>query len=195
MSSAAFLHWQTVGLARLRELEDVHAQATGSTRGRRWGMTQLNRSLFLALVAQFQDFCRRLHDEAVEVHVAAATVEQRELIRTLLTEGRLLDRRNPTKAALGSDFGRLGFSLVQRLRATGPRTVPDLDSLEWLIGYRNAVGHGDEATMQAMEATGRIAATKSSYGRYRPKINRLAGTMDGVVAEGLAAVLGSSRPW
>ncbi len=49
MPSHALIDWQTVSLARLAELEAVHAQATGSARGRRWGMTQLNRSLFVVL--------------------------------------------------------------------------------------------------------------------------------------------------
>lgn len=54
MSSIALSQWRSSGLARLAELEAVHANLTGTAPGRRWGTTQLNRSLFLALVAQFQ---------------------------------------------------------------------------------------------------------------------------------------------
>lgn len=91
----------------------------GSGRGRRWGTTQLNRSLFVSLVAQFQGYCRGLHDEAVEVHIAAAVPGQRTVLRTLLTQGRALDTRTPRKATLGADFGRLGFSFIDDLKRQG----------------------------------------------------------------------------
>jgi len=43
----------------------------------------------------------------------------------------------------------------------------DLDALEELVDYRNAIGHGDEGRIEAIEAQGRIKATKVSYQRYR----------------------------
>lgn len=195
MSSPALVEWRSVGLARLAELEAVHAQATGSARGRRWGTTQLNRSLFIVLVAQFQAYCRRLHDQGIEVHVGAAVVGQQTLLRTALTQGRKLDAQNPRRAALGSDFGRFGFDFVQDLKAMSATAAAELDDLEELIDYRNAVGHGAEATIAAIEAGGRIRATKASYRNYRRVIDRLAGTMDDVVANQLSALLGIDRPW
>ncbi len=110
MASQSLTAWRTTGLARLAELEAVHVQATGTTRGRRWGTAQLNRSLCVMLIAQFQGYCRGLHDEAVDVHVTAAVAGQQTMLRTLLTQGRKLDNQNPRRAALGSDFGRLGFT-------------------------------------------------------------------------------------
>lgn len=194
VASSALVEWRSSGLARLAELEAVHAQASGSSRGRRWGTTQLNRSLFVALVAQFQAFCRGLHDEAVQVHVAAAVPGQRLLVRTLLTQGRKLDSQNPRRAALGSDFGRLGFSFIDDLKAVGPPVAARLDALEDLIEFRNAIGHGDEAKITALEASGPIASTKRSYQEYRRALNGLAGTMDSVVASKLAALLDIPMP-
>jgi hypothetical protein len=195
MPSNALVEWRFVGLARLAELEAVHAQATGSARGRRWGTTQLNRSLFVVLVAQFQGYCRRLHDQAVDVHVAAAIPGQQSLLRTLLTQGRKLDTQNPRRAALGSDFGRLGFTFIDDLKTATPTAAAELDSLEALIDYRNAIGHGDEATIAAIEALGQVKATKGAYQNHRRTIDHLAGTMDDVVADQLTALLGVSRPW
>lgn len=117
MASQSLTAWRTAGLARLAELEAVHVQATGTARGRRWGAAQLNRSLCLMLVAEFQSFSRALHDEAVDLHVAAAVVGQQSMLRTLLTQGRKLDSQNPRRAAIGSDFGRLGFSFIDELKA------------------------------------------------------------------------------
>lgn len=195
MPSEALVDWRSVGLARLAELEAVHTQVTGSARGRRWGTTQLNRSLFIVLVAQFQAYARGLHDQATDVHVAAALSGQRVLVHTLLTQGRKLDTQNPRRAALGSDFGRLGFGFIDALKAATPSATAELDALEELIDYRNAIGHGDEATIGSIEALGRIRATKGSYRRYRRTIDRLAGTMDDVVSKQLSAVLGINRPW
>lgn len=136
MPSQALVDWRSVGLARLAELEAVHAQVTGSARGRQWGTTQLNRSLFIVLVAQFQAYARGLHDQATDVHVAAALSEQRVLVHTLLTQGRKLDTQNPRRAALGSDFGRLGFGFIDAVKAATASAKAELDALEELIDYR-----------------------------------------------------------
>jgi hypothetical protein len=120
--SAAKGAWETVARVRLGELERLHADARGTGPGRRWGTDQLNRSLFVALVAQFQIYCRDLHDEAIDVHVAAANVLQAGLLRSVLTQGRELNVKNPRPAALGSDFGRLGSSSSPRSGPRAPRS-------------------------------------------------------------------------
>jgi hypothetical protein len=76
VASPAFAQWQTVGLPRPDELERLHAAARGTGPGRRWGMELLNCSLFVALIAQFQTYCRDLHDGAIEVHVRSATAHR-----------------------------------------------------------------------------------------------------------------------
>lgn len=195
MPSQAILKWEEEGLARLGELERMHAEATGGGVGRRWGTQQLNRSLLVALVAQFQSFCRDLHDEAVEVHVREARAGQEGMLRTLLTEGRKLDTGNPRKSALGADFGRLGFSFIADLKDRGRATEQRLEKLETLVEFRNAAGHGQEATLAQLESRGVIGSTKASYARYRSAINNLAATMDDVVATKLAALLQIVRPW
>ena len=183
MSSMALAEWRATGLARLAELESVHADLTGSGRGRRWGTTQLNRSLFVALSAQFQSFCRDLHDEAVSAHVMAAIPAQRPMLQVLLTQGRKLDTGNPRRSALGE------------LKRTGARTDERLVMLEELIDFRNAIGHGQESAIAALEDRGAIASTKSSYVRYRKALNGLAGTMNDVLSEQLASMLETGRPW
>lgn len=195
VASNALNDWKTAGLQRLAELENVHAQLTGTGRGRRWGATQLNRSLLVALSAQFQSYCRSLHDEAVRVHVSAAIATQRPMLQVLLTQGRKLDTGNPRRSALGSDFVRLGFDFISDLKNEGPATRKRLDKLETMLDFRNAIGHGDEARILAIETGGQIAASKTSYQRYRQAMDGLASTMDRVVADRLSQVLGTDRPW
>ena len=195
MESAALTRWRTGGLARLAELEGVHANLVGSGAGRKWGTSQLNRSLFLALVAQFQSYCRDLHDEAARVHVEAAIPGQKQTLHLLIRQGRRLDTHNPRRSVLGHDFGRLGFSLLEDLKATGPDTIKRLERLDTLVDYRNAIGHGDEPRIATLEASGIVKATKKSYTEHRRSLEALAGTIDATVAAGLARVLGTVAPW
>lgn len=195
MASLALIQWRTVGLARLDELEQVHAAATRGRGGSSWGTAQLNRSLFVALVAQFQEYCRELHDGAAGVHVAAANARQGALVFNLLTEGRRLQTQNPRVGHLGSDFGRLGFSLVDELKRADPAVPTWLRQLDLLVDFRNAISHGDETKMKALTDTGDIRATKASYRSFRRTLDQLAGTMDAVVGSALAAGLQIPRPW
>jgi hypothetical protein len=195
LTSTAKDGWDALAATRLDELERIHRDARGSARGRRWGTEQLNRSLFVVLLAQFQNYCRELHDEAVDVHVAAAAPVQASLLRTLLTRDRHLDHKNPRAGALGSDFGRLGLALIPDLKASGAALSDILDGLEVLVDFRNAVAHGNESALVSVVATGQIKATLGSYREHRKALSELVATMDVVVASGLSSGLGVAAPW
>ena len=182
-------------MGRLNELEKAHTRATGSGPGRRWGTEQLNRSLFIALVAQFQSYCRALHDEGVAIHLQQVAPAQRRLIRTLMTQARRLDTGNPRTSALGIDFASLDIDLIPAVTLLGVGVEADLKALDRLIDFRNAISHGNEGAVAALSASGEIKATKKSYTEYRETLDRLAGSIDGVVAAKLAVVLGIPVPW
>ena len=57
------------------------------------------------------------------------------------------------------------------------------------------MGHGDEATIGRLEASGGIKATKKSYLQHRRSLEALASTIDITVAAGLTRVLGRPGPW
>ncbi|MCA1727199.1 MAG: hypothetical protein LC722_06000 [Actinobacteria bacterium] len=195
MASNALIDWEATGLARLDELEAIHQRATGAGPGRRWGTEQLNRSLFTALVAQFQLFCRALHDEAVEVHLGATNPRQVDVLRHLLTQGRRLDQATPRTDALGADFGRLGFDLIDTIKAAGADAKEALRALDLVIDFRNAIVHGNETRLEALIAQGEIKATKTMYRRFRKTLGALAVTMDSAVAEKLGRLLALPSPW
>jgi hypothetical protein len=195
VASFALARWQSTGLSNLDQLGRIHRLVTGARGSGRWGTTQLNRGLFVALLAQFQAFCRDLHDEAVGVHVAVATIEQRPVIRALLEQGRKLDSGTPRSSALGADFGRLGFNVIDELRALGPATGAQLDALDRVADFRNAVSHGKAANIAALERSGPIKSTLRSYSEHRKTLEALATTIDTVVARQLAATLGVAAPW
>lgn len=64
---------------------------------------------------------------------------------------------------VGHDFGRLGFSFIDELKATGPDAIVQLDLLDVLVDYRNAIGHGNEAQIIELEVREGVKATKKSY--------------------------------
>jgi hypothetical protein len=195
MASVALKKWRTAGLSRLAELESVHAHITGSAAGRRWGTRQLNQSLFFALMAEFQAYCRDLHDEGVIVHVTHAMPGQRDLLAEMLTQGRKLQVGNPRRSVLEADFRRLDIRLVDELKKAGPRIPGHLDRLEALVDFRNAIGHGNQTKIAAIESAGLIQATKVSYDQHRLALDGLAISMDRVVSLKLAALLQIARPW
>lgn len=149
----------------------------------------------MALVAQFQTYCRDLHDEAVDVHVSYSMPQQSELLRTLLSQGRKLDSQTPRSSTLGSDFGRLGFPLIEAVKAVGSAAEEDLHRLDVLCDFRNAIGHGNETEVTAIVSQGEIKATKTIYKRYRRTLDRLAGTLDRVVADEMGRLLAIQAPW
>ena len=195
MASVAKGAWDTELTARLNELEQIHAAARGRKRGRRWYTEQLNRSLFVTLVGQFQAYCKALHDESVVVHLAHANPQQAPVLRRLMTVGLRLDRQNPRCSALGDDFARVGIDLISAIKSKSRRAASDLDSLDLLVDFRNAVAHGNEGTIAILVADGRIRPTLTWYRRYRKTIERLVTAMDDAVADSLAGVLAIPRPW
>lgn len=195
VGSTALIEWQGPSAARLDQLLMMHARATGDRPGRRWETTQFNRGLLIILVGQFQAYCRDLHNCAVREHVGVAIPGQKELLQVRLTEGRKLNMGNTRRSALGADFGRLGFSFLARLRAARPNVDADLDDLDELVDFRNAVSHANETLIAGIEARKRIRATKSHFTKHRRTLGRLAHSMDSVVADELSALLGIARPW
>lgn len=151
--------------------------------------------MFVVLLAQFQTFCRDLHNEAVDVHIRVANPAQAGLLHTVLTSGRKLDHSNPRLGALGSDFTRLGMALIPALRAAKPAMRDALVRLETLVDFRNGLAHGNESEVAAASASGRVRATLGSYRAHRRSLSALAATMDEVVADELAAQLGITKPW
>ena len=155
----------------------------------------MNRSLFVALVGQFQVYCRELHGEATRVYLSQANPRQVTALETLLLRRRDLDNRNPRRDALKNDFGRMGLQIIPALQNRYGRAGQDLARLELLVDLRNAVVHGNESEVHALTRRNPIAATLRSYHRFRSTCDRLVRGLDAVVAAGLAAELQISRPW
>lgn len=195
-NSAALSDWRTRLSARLDELEAVHASVTGSGPERGWGVQQLTGHLFVALLAQFHSFTRTLHDEALD------RLRQQSLLAGTLADtasrGRRLDRGNPTPDALSGDFGKLGLRLDSALRQRSPRNTRRLVRLERAVALRNGIVHDDPgqiARATAGPSVERAVPSLTSYRTHRRALNALAIALDAVVAEHLASLMATTRPW
>lgn len=195
MASHALHSWKNELADRLDELEAVHATATGTGPGRRWGTDQFNGQLFVALVGQFQAFARNLHDEALD-WLRQGTLVARQLA-VLAARERRLDKANPGPGALAEDFGRLGMKLPAAVkgRQHGARR---LVRLERAVDLRNGIAHADAGKVAAAAAppkNDRAISTLNSYRKHRRAFNGLAEDMDAVVAQHLGLLTGHTPPW
>jgi hypothetical protein len=147
--SPAHQRWRTERCAALDSLERVHEKMTGNKRGRQYATEQLNLALFMSLAAQFQGFCRDLHDgAAVQIanSLAPGNDEQISVVRNALVRRRKLDVGNASPGGLGNDFAVLGMTFWADVHSAYPKkgakwntTMDDLNQV------RNAVAHSHEA--------------------------------------------------
>jgi hypothetical protein len=194
MSSTALSTWQDGRRDRIEELLDVH-QLIGSKR--RWGTSQINSALILRLAAEFQGFCRDLHDLAAG-HFVASMVQENPRLDAILTsrliKERKLNRGNASPGALGSDFGLLGMTFWAALEDADSRAKHWNQSLEALNDARNAIAHSDEDKLARLKQNGYPVILQTVRDWFR-MLDSLAGTMDNVVSAHLDEILAGGRPW
>src|SRR5215471_15307965 len=144
MPSRALVRWQTEQSAKLDQLASAHKAVGGSGPGRRY-LTQLNHAYLVMLAAQWQDFCRNLHTEAVDAIASAIQpITARLAMQAALTLGRSLDRGNASPSAIGNDFGRFGATKFWDLVDLQDKRNPSRRMrLEQLNTWRNGVVHQD----------------------------------------------------
>lgn len=197
MPSSALVAWQGLRATRLGELERAHTAVGGSGPGRRTQTMQINWSLVLRLAGEFQGFSRDLHDLATQTFASwSAPSNQRleQILLTLLTARRRLDKGNAEPGGLSEDFGRLGINWWPALTARDVRTKERVERLTRLNDARNAVAHANLAKLDTLRDDG-YPLTLVTVARWRSALNGLAVTMDAEVAAHLATVFGRARPW
>ncbi|WP_131807522.1 hypothetical protein [Mycolicibacterium wolinskyi] len=207
--SDALEKWQTERAEALDSLDAIHGTVTGRTRGRKYNTKHLNRALFVALAAEFQGFCRDLHEDAA-IHVADslqtvpgnarivpvvldALVRERTLNPNRPDKDRRLDKGNADYSALITDFATLGIHLGNELKQRYPARAPKWErTLKALNDARNGIAHSDADKLDsAHRAHGLTLAT---FRRWRSSLNGASAAMDKVVGTYLLDLTGS-RPW
>jgi hypothetical protein len=209
-NSSALAKWSVERCAALDSLEEVHGKVTGKQRGRQRATEHLNRTLFVALSAEFQGFCRDLHEDAA-IHITAsislapgnakiapvvlnALVRERSLSLASKSEKeRRLDKDNASVDALATDYSMLGMDLWADLAATYPAKTPKWKTnLNRLNEVRNGVAHSDAAKL--VRAHQDYGLTLRTFRNWRSSLNGAAAAMDKVVRTYLFHLTGS-EPW
>jgi hypothetical protein len=195
MPSGALRAWEGERADRLDELEEIHRRLTGTAPGRRWLTEQLNRAYVVALASQFQGFCRDLHSEAAALVASRARANVRALFEATLILGRHLDRGNATAGNLGSDFARFGFDLWPTVYAADSRGVRRREMLDQVMAWRNAIAHDSPLSTHAEEVVGETRPTLTWGRKWRRGLGALAVSMDDVVGNEIAVLIGRQTWW
>jgi hypothetical protein len=134
--------WQGGAQDVFAELELAHRAVHG--RGQRFLTQQITYAYVTALAAQFQLYCRAVHTETAEILAGGVPNDPlAQILEARLVSGRWLDRGNPTASNLGADFGRFDLQLWDVLQTFDRRSRRRRERLDALIGWRNAIVHGD----------------------------------------------------
>jgi hypothetical protein len=194
MASRSLSYWLQTSAWELDQLENAHRAVGGGGRGRRFTTQQVNQSYSLLLSSHFQRFCRDLHTEAVDHLLGPVVPGLLAIAHSALTRDRKLDRGNPTPGNIGTDFGRLGMTFWEDVKALDARNAARLKKLELMGHWRNAIAHQDFGG-HAMVLGARSELTLSEVRGFRRMCAGLAPDFDRAVLAHLKAVGGPASGW
>ncbi len=186
--------WRSTGQAEIEELMEAHRAVGGSAPGRRTATRQINHALVVQLAAQFQRYCRDLHDECSGAMVAAAPADYRPALNLALLSGRKLDSQSAQPASLGSDFGRFGFDFWSAIYALGPAYRGRRRRLDQVAIWRNAIAHQDFRRPATEPLTADTRADLPTVRTWRSALDQLAGGIDRVMHREVTRITGA-EPW
>ena len=158
-----------------------------------WGSDEIVHALLLRLAAEFQGFCRNLHDDCIEAIVAALgiTDQRLELIisNQSMQSGRRLDSANATKDTIANDFIRLGLRMWATLEDRFPERVREwLSTVHLLNTARNGIAHDVEAKLDQLRRDGHALSLSTALA-WRSSLDGLTRGMDTVCSAHLQALL------
>lgn len=199
--------WQTKRAEALDSLDEIHGKITGRRRGRKYDTKHLNRALFVALSAEFQGFCRDLHEDAA-IHIAQSietTPQNAEIVPVVLdalvrqrtaanpSKERRLDKGNADFSALVTDFSTLGIDLNSELKQRYPIKAPRWEkTLRALNDARNGIAHSDTDKLSRSHRDHGL--TLATFRKWRSSVNGVVDAMDKVVGTYLLDLTGT-KPW
>jgi hypothetical protein len=191
--SVALEEWRGPSREALDEIEMIHRSVEGAVE--RILTRQVDYAYAALILAHFQRYCRGVHTEATAALVdAVPDLKLGVVLEDLLTEGRLLDRGNPTPGNLGRDFARFGFKLWEAIEADDRRNGSHKRELERLCVWRNGIVHGDIPDKRASRKLVPPDLDFDICRDWRRGVGILASSIDRVVAK-QCQNLGCSRPW
>ena len=192
--SSPLLRWRSTGQAEIDELVEAHRAVGGAGPGRRTATQQINHALVVQLAAQFQRYCRDLHDDCAAVLVAAAPEAFKTMLDLALTAGRKLDYQSAQPASLGSDFGRFGIDFWTAVDRLGPQYAERRRRLAQVNLWRNAIAHQDFRRPPADPITRGTQVDLRTVRTWRSALDQLVGGIDRAMWTDIGRMLGHP-PW
>ncbi len=193
--SQAYAAWTTTRSDDIDRVFDVHHKLTGRSAGRRWEAEHLIGAIVARLVAEFQGYCRDLHDEAVDHVVGRLGVTDPGLLaltRAAYIRDRDLNKGNPTWNALKNDFERLGMQFQKDMNDQFKSTPALRKKLSDLLYARNAFVHADDVKL--IDCRNRNVLWLRQMRIWRAALNRLVGSIDTATSAHLKVLTGQN-PW
>jgi hypothetical protein len=190
VTSAALAEWNSTATKELGQIEAAHQAVEDRARGRRYATLQINHAYCVLLSSQFQRYCRNLHSEAVDF--LAANMQpawSANLFRLAMTNGRQLDRGNPTAEKIKEDFERFGMQFWEQVSGVDGRCKKRKAMLKELNDWRNAIAHQDWT-----KVGGSSNLWLKSVQAWRNACNGLARSFDRAVGDHLGRMVGHP-PW
>lgn len=193
-SSPALQTWRSDRAARLDELIAAHRTVRSAGRGRQYATQQLTNALFVALAAEFQGYCRDLHDVAIFASTdGLAPPGDPRLInaRSAYVRSRRLSTGNANWSNLTNDFNKsFKMNLATALEATyTSQEVDDWKSvIEKLNDTRNAIAHSDGTKLANLADP----LTLGTFRAWRPTLKAAVSGLDKVVEAYLQNTIGQS---
>ncbi len=178
---SALERWHTERRTALNSLVAAHAAVLAQTRDRSV-IDWLDLALFVGLAAEFQGYCRDLHDDAAS-RIArtgrSVTDLQFQVVRGALVRGRKLDTGNAQPASLGSDFQALGLRIWTKVAAEFPgRAAHWRSTLAELNSARNAIVHSTDELAGLIQEQ---PLDRNTFERWRGTLDDLANGLDRIV--------------
>ncbi len=193
MPSLSLQRWFAERAVALDDIASAHRSVRGSGPGARAATQQVNQAYAVLLAAQFQGFCRDLHSECADYFVVpVADPDLREMLRRNLLFARKIDRGNPNRGNLGSDFNRFSLAFWPLVDVDRPQNPARKIALEELNDWRNAIAHQDFPA--AMLKAGRPSLTLAQVQTWRKACDGLTRSFDNVLHSHLQTLTGAV-PW
>ena len=192
-SSPALQTWRSDRADRLDELVAAHRTVRSAGRGRQYATQQLTNQLFVALAAEFQGYCRDLHDLAILASTdGLAPPGDPRLVnaRSAYVRSRRLSTGNASWSNLTNDFNKaFQMNLGRELQAMYPAQANDWQSLiEKLNETRNAIAHSDQAKLTSLA----VQLTLPTFRARRTTLKAAVSGLDRVVEAYLQNTIGQS---
>ena len=186
MPSEALLKWRNVQTPILNELWTQYQ--VSSTLPPPSPLADENlRSYVVSLSGHFQEYCRSLHSESLQVLVDALPQPLRYSIQLLCENGIRLARDNVSFATLVADFNAFGFNLSAEMKID-PGNAVLVTHLGLMNSARNFAAHRNPSP----PAAGPLSP--ANIRTWEGSFDKLASVLEGILYNHLSTLL-NRPPW